>query len=323
MEKWNEICYLINRHKKTNSDEKLFQNEIEAIFEKLGWSRFKNEIISKQRLRVGSVNTIEPDITINLDGKNVFVVELKHPNFSSTLNQAGQLISYMRQLKLDFGILIDKSFHIYYDEPTDDEKPIKIYETEFTENNEEASNLIKLLEKQYFNKEKLTDFCKEKLEALNDKIIADEIVKKLEENGEQKLFELLIDSLKADYNETIIENVVNNLNIIIKRKVEHSFRPIVTENHEKYNNFSSGKSEKLPIEFVPEDKVKFKELLLQKKTAIEEFYYTDGTVQEKIWSAESFTETSNLNGNVRSRPYARKGKWKELGIAKVVYKINE
>jgi len=31
----------------------------------------------------------------------------------------------MRQLKLDFGILIDKSFHVYYDEPTDGKKPIK------------------------------------------------------------------------------------------------------------------------------------------------------------------------------------------------------
>lgn len=323
MEKWNEICYLINRHKKTNSDEKLFQNEIESIFEKLGWSRFKNEIVSTQKLRVGSVNTIIPDITINLDGKNVFVVELKHPNFSSTQNQADQLISYMRQLKLDFGILIDKSFHVYYDEPTDDEKPIKIYETEFIENSEEASIFIKLLEKQNFDKEKLTAFCEEKLEILNDKIIADEIVKKLEEQGEQKLFDLLINSLKADYSETIIENVVNNLNIIIKRKVVHNFIPIVTESQENYNNFDFSKSEKLPIEFIPENKVRFKELLLERKIAIEEFHYTDGTVQEKIWSAENFTETSNLNVNVRSRPHARKGKWKELGIAKVMYKINE
>lgn len=323
MEKWNEICYLINSHKKTNSDEKFFQNEVENIFEKLGWSRFKNEIISKQRIRVGSVKTIEPDITINLEGKNVFVVELKHPNFSSTQNQSDQLISYMRQLKLDFGILIDKSFHLYYDEPTDDEKPIEIYETDFIEDNEEASILIKLFEKQYFNKEVLTNYCEEKLEKLNDKIIADEIVKNLEEQGEKKLFELLIDSLKSDYNETIIENVVKNLNIVVKRKAEHSFKPVFTENNEKHNNFSSDKSGKVPIEFIPEDKAKFKELLLQKKTAIEEFHFTDGTIKEKVWSAENFTEVSNLNGNVRSRPYARKGKWKELGIAKVVYKINE
>ena len=92
---------------------------------------------------------------------------------------------------------------------------------------------------------------------------------------------------------------------------------------ENYNNFDFSKSEKLPIEFIPENKLRFKELLLERKTAIEEFHYTDGTVQEKIWSAENFTETSNLNVNVRSRPHARKGKWKELGIAKVMYKINE
>jgi hypothetical protein len=323
MEKWNEICYLINRHKKTNSDEKLFQNEIESIFEKLGWSRFKNEIISTQKLRVGSVNTIIPDITIKLDGKSVFVVELKHPNFSSTQNQADQLFSYMRQLKLDFGILIDKSFHVYYDEPTDDEKPIKIYETEFIENSEEASNFIKLLEKQNFDKEKLTDFCEEKLETLNNKIIADEIVKNLEEQGEQKLFDLLINSLKADYNETIIENVVNNLNIIIKRKSDHSFKPTVKENYENLNNFSSTKSEKLPIEFIPEDKKLFTERFLEIGKATIETHYTDGRIEYKIWEKDKFNEKSSLTSNVRSRPEAKKGKWKELGIAKVVYKINE
>ncbi len=322
MEKWNEICYLINSHKKTNSSEILFQNEVENIFEKLGWSRFKNEIISKKRIRIGSVNTIEPDIAINHAGKNVFVVELKHPNFSSSLNHADQLISYMRQLKLDFGILIDKSFQLYYDEPTDDEKPIKIYETTFIENNLEASNLITLFEKQNFDKEKLTNFCELKLEALNDKIIADDIVKNLEKQGEMKLIELLIENLKDDYNETIIENVVNNLNITVKRKVEHIFKPIFAENPTQQNNFSSDKSEKLPIEFIPENKAQFKELLLQKKAAIEEFHYQDGSIKEKVWSAENFTEGSNLDGNIRSRPYARKGKWKELGITKIVYKIN-
>lgn len=323
MEKWNEICYLINRHKKSNSDEKLFQNEIESIFEKLGWSRFKNEIISTQKLRIGSVNTIIPDLTINLDGKNVFVVELKHPNFSSTQNQADQLISYMRQLKLDFGILIDKSFHVYYDEPTDGEKPIKIYETEFIENNEEASSFIKLIEKQNFDKEKLTNFCEEKLEALNDKIIADKIVKNLEEQGEQKVFDLLINSLKADYNENIIENVVNNLNIIIKRKVEHNFRSIITGTQENLNNLDFSKSEKLPIEFVPENKKLFTERFLEIGKATIETHYIDGRIEYKIWEKDKFNEKSTLTGNVRSRPEARKGKWKELGIAKVVYKINE
>jgi len=323
MEKWNEICYLINSHKITNSAENLFQNEVENIFEKLGWSRFKNEIISKQRIRVGAVNTIEPDIIINHNGKNIFVVELKHPNFSSSQNQADQLISYMRQLKLDFGILIDMSFQVYYDEPTDDEKPIKIYETEFIENNEEASNLIKLFEKQNFDKEKLTNFCQVKLDALNNKIIVDDIIKNLEKQGERKFFELLKGNLKNDYNDTIIENVLNNLNIIVKRKIDHNFKPVFTENVTKQFNFSSDNSERLlPIEFVPENKAQFKQLLLQKKTAIEEIHYTDGTINERVWIAENFTEESNLNGNVRSRPYARKGQWQKLGIAKIVYKIN-
>src|SRR5690606_12404555 len=192
---------------------------------------------------------------------------------------------YMRQLKLDFGILIDKSFHVYYDEPTDGEKPIKIYETEFVENNEEALNFIKLIQKENFDKEKLINFCEEKLEVLNDKIKADEIIENLEEQGEQKFFELLIESLKEDYNETIIENVVKNLNIVIKRKIEHNFKTVFTENNTQ-QNFNSVKSEKLPIEFVPEDKEKFKELFLEIGKAIIETHYTNGKIEEKIWTKE-------------------------------------
>jgi len=155
---------------------------------------------------------------------------------------------------------------------------------------------------------------------LNDKIKADEIIENLEEQGEQKFFELLIESLKEDYNETIIENVVKNLNIVIKRKIEHNFKTVFPENNTQ-QNFNSVKSEKLPIEFVPEDKEKFKELFLEIGKAIIETHYTNGKIEEKIWTKENFSEKSTLSGNVRSRPEARKNKWKELGIVKVVYKI--
>src|SRR5690606_31961176 len=140
------------------------------------------------------------------------------------------------------------------------------------------------------------------------------------EQGEQKFFELLIESLKEDYNETIIENVVKNLNIVIKRKIEHNFKTVFPENNTQ-QNFNSVKSEKLPIEFVPEDKEKFKELFLEIRKAIIETHYTNGKIEEKIRTKEKFSEKSTLSGNVRSRHEERKNKWKELGIVKVVYKI--
>ena len=82
--------------------------------------------------------------------------------------------------------------------------------------------------------------------------------------------------------------------------------------------------DKLPIEFVPKDLKLFKQLLLEKKKAYVDWYYQNGRVEaQKPWDASRFSKDSNLLANVRSRPEARKGKWKELGLTKVVYKIEK
>lgn len=325
METWNEICYLINNHKEKNSDERFFQNEVENIFEKLGWSRYRKEIISKIKIRIGSDRNrrLEPDITIRLNGKNIFVIELKHPNLYLQNNEYEQLSSYMRQLKLDFGLLIGNTFQLYYDSPNDNERPIKVFETNFTENNLEASNLIKIFEKQNFDEVELRSFCEKKLENLNNLVIADEIVKSLLDNGERKLFELLVNDLKNDYHENIIENVISNLSINVSRKITHSIvSPTKSELQINYSYSSDKRHDTLPIEFIPSDIKLFKKLLLQKKFAIEEIHYEDGKIENKIWTANNFTPDSDVKGNVRSRPLARKGKWKELKIKKIVYKFD-
>ena len=88
------------------------------------------------------------------------------------------------------------------------------------------------------------------------------------------------------------------------------------------NNLDNTSLEKLPIEFVPNDLEDFKKLLLEKKVAKVEWYYNNGKVEYKTWKASRFTKKSNLLSNVYSRPEAKNGKWKELGLAKVVYKID-
>ena len=68
----------------------------------------------------------------------------------------------------------------------------------------------------------------------------------------------------------------------------------------------------------------FKQLLLEKKKAYVDWYYQNGRVEaQKPWDASRFSKDSNLLAIVRSRPEARKGKWKELGLTKVVYKIEK
>jgi len=52
-------------------------------------------------------------------------------------------------------------------------------------------------------------------------------------------------------------------------------------------------------------------------------HYSDGKVESKPWSARRFKSTSNVMGNLRSRPEFRAGEWQKRGIVKVHVKVIE
>ena len=106
MDKWNEICFLIKEHSKQNSKEAFFQNEVVNIFEKLGWSRYKKEIETEKSIPIGASNRLRLDILISLEEQRLFVVELKKPTNQGSERISQQLVSYMLQLKMKFGLFI-------------------------------------------------------------------------------------------------------------------------------------------------------------------------------------------------------------------------
>lgn len=73
----------------------------------------------------------------------------------------------------------------------------------------------------------------------------------------------------------------------------------------------------LPITFDPSEESEFKQKLLFNKKAIIETHYANGTVESKVWNASRFSISSNLLGNLRSRPEFRAGKWQEAGIVRI------
>ncbi|ALZ75383.1 hypothetical protein [Rheinheimera sp. F8] len=80
----------------------------------------------------------------------------------------------------------------------------------------------------------------------------------------------------------------------------------------------------LTITFEPSDEQVFKQKLLLNKQAVIETRYANGTVESKVWNADRFNASSNLLGNLRSRPEFRAGKWQEAGITRVhLYFSNE
>ena len=49
--------------------------------------------------------------------------------------------------------------------------------------------------------------------------------------------------------------------------------------------------------------------------------YIDGRIEQKPWDASRFSVSSNLFGNLRSRPEFRSGNWQAQGIVKVHVRV--
>ena len=160
---WNEICFYVNKNR--NAEERDFQMVIESyMFDKLlGWSKFKGEIATKKIIGFGSGRNLEPDIVIEENGNEKYVVELKRPNKNLTVDNAVQLKSYMRQSKLSFGILLGKTLQVFYELPDKNEHsvkdPVKVCDILFVDNSEIGIECIEVLSKFGFSVEGFDKFC--------------------------------------------------------------------------------------------------------------------------------------------------------------------
>ena len=79
--------------------------------------------------------------------------------------------------------------------------------------------------------------------------------------------------------------------------------------------------DKLPITLDPPQVEDFKRRLLERKAAQLTIFYSDGRTETRLWNAPRFSETSNVFGNLRSRPDLRQGKWQASGIVKVHVRV--
>ena len=80
-------------------------------------------------------------------------------------------------------------------------------------------------------------------------------------------------------------------------------------------------SDILPITLDPIHPSVFKDQLLKRKVAEITTFYKDGRTVTRPWSANRFAATSNVFGNLRSRPEFRQGEWQAHGIIKVHVRV--
>jgi hypothetical protein len=216
---WNDICYY-KAHKSQKDSERDFQTVAESFFAKLGWLAYKGEIITQQSIQVGSSNSVKPDIIIKpYDEQPIFVVELKKQNITISERNVEQLISYMRLLKVKFGILLGDNLQVYYDLPNDNRPPSKVNEISFIEDSSEGINFIKLLSKNEYSCKKLQRYCEDILVNQEKYENFQKYINLLcSDKGTEIIINLIKEKFSSEYSEEIITDIMNEISINISRK---------------------------------------------------------------------------------------------------------
>ena len=80
----------------------------------------------------------------------------------------------------------------------------------------------------------------------------------------------------------------------------------------------------LPIKLVPSNQDEFKLAFIESGKAEIREYYADGSTKAKVWTkraSSGFSKTSNVIGNLRSRPEYRAGAWRERGMIRLEVEV--
>ncbi|WP_375324046.1 type I restriction enzyme HsdR N-terminal domain-containing protein [Flagellimonas sp. GZD32] len=326
-EKWNEICFLLSdKNFPSDLSETEFKKKVIQALRILDWKEYKGEIEKEQSLQFGSVkDKLRPDFIIKSNDKRIIVIEVKLPNVPINSNYQRQLFSYMRQVKLEYGILIGQGIQVFYDgDLINQDDPVLLESIRFTEDSEKGRKFVELFSKESYNVDILKSFTLTALKKINRKVEHKNLTKKiLSEEYQGKLAELIKQDFLNLYDRELIESVLKDLKIEIKNNKSETIQSDFSNKPYYETRIKDFSKSILPIELNPPLESDFRRRLLITKTAYIKVFYKNGTTKNKVWNAYRFQESSGVLGNLRSRPEFRNGKWQELGIEKVYVSIDQ
>lgn len=324
-EKWNEICFLLSENIRPDISENDFEQNVIQALRVMDWKEYSGDIEIRPSFQVGAANRIMPDFVIkSADNRKLFVIEIKQPNIPLNSRFQQQLFSYMRQLRLEYGILIGQGIQIFYDgDLSKQEDPILLETIKFTRDNKKGLKFVELFAKENFNRESLKSFTLNAFKKINRRKEHNDLTKKiLSESFQEKITELIKQDFLDEYDGELIESVLKELRIEIKQKHTETIPAELPMSQFREPKNTDYLNEILPIELNPISESEFKRRLLLTKTAYITTFYKNGTSKQKVWNANRFSETSGVLGNLRSRSDFRNGEWQKLGIEKVIVSID-
>tara|TARA_R110002050_G_scaffold299016_1_gene463563 strand:+ start:1377 stop:2465 length:1089 start_codon:yes stop_codon:yes gene_type:complete len=221
-EKWNEICFYLSENIQTDISESEFEQNVIQALRVLDWKEFLGDIQIRPSFQIGASNRIMPDFVINsAEKKNLFVIEIKQPSIPLNINFQQQLFSYMRQLRLQYGVLIGQVIQIFYDgDLTEHDDPVLLETIEFNKDNIKGLKFVELFSKENFSKELLESFTLNSLKKINRKSEQNKLYQKiLSPNYQTEILELIKQDFLKKYDAELIDNVLKEISITISRNV--------------------------------------------------------------------------------------------------------
>ena len=220
-ENWHEICFFLSDNVSPNTSEKEFENQVLRAIEILGWREFKGEIERQPTVHIGRQGALRPDFIIyNQERKALIVVEVKRPAEDITKDDTvGQLRSYMRQMKSEFGFLIGSEFRIYYDgslNPQSD--PLLLEKIPFDKNAPAGKEFIGNFNKNSFLNNEYCQYLEGKIKKFSQKREIKKLIDiLLSETTREKIYKFL-EKEYTDFGHEIFSAAIKDLSIYISRK---------------------------------------------------------------------------------------------------------
>ena len=230
-EKWNQFVYYLCEDRKNGVEEPKYHSTIEAQLQLLGWMKYKNEICHKPNLSIGNNGHIQPDILIQKDDVKQFVIEVKRPQHKQTSKDRDQLVSYMRQLKLNAGIYIGEHIEILYDQP-DSENAVSVLTIPLEFNNKRGVRFVELFSKDRFSKENIIQFCEDRIKEMHHQESLKKIKDHLITDAQGQITEGMKMYLIERYGNTFSESDI----IEMLATLSFTAVPIISDNHSPQNH---------------------------------------------------------------------------------------
>ncbi len=243
MEKWNELNFILSEKINSIISEADFERYVIEALRILGWSEFLGDLKIRQSVNIGASNRVTPDIIVKSGDKNLFVIELKQPSLTFNSEFTKQLTSYLRILKLEFGIIIGEKIQLVYDgKLTENNEAFIFEEIEFKRNNSKGVDFVNLFSKENFDLAKIENFVTGKLEERKESKIVKQLKEKLlSDNFIEELKDTIKVELLTEYDEKIVEIILDQISIKISDKVSE-------ESTEKRLDIQNSLQEKIKTE---------------------------------------------------------------------------